>query len=246
MPCQFTKKKKLCKYHESYLQLVFSVTDTSEPRPQCVICIDVLANDSMKPLQIKVTLGQQALYRQTHWSSVIPLIIKGPLQLTTQQCPVSVSRQKSCLEKCRNSLVSWRVMAGWSTFLRTSSLATFWVALMREYPPLSGEALKLLPFTLTYSCETGFSKLTALKTKYRGAQIENDLAVFIQNWEFSSFAEKSRLTFNIELKLSINAGYVGIMTIIIIIIIIEVNNRHPSTVEQFWGPRFAKVWEPLV
>uniref|UniRef100_A0A8C1WTV5 Uncharacterized protein n=1 Tax=Cyprinus carpio TaxID=7962 RepID=A0A8C1WTV5_CYPCA len=56
-------------------------------------------------------------------------------------------------------------------------LSSFWAALVQEYAQLCDAALKiLLPFTLTYLCEAGFSKMTALKTKYRNrAQIEDDL-----------------------------------------------------------------------
>uniref|UniRef100_A0A8P4GAE8 DUF4371 domain-containing protein n=1 Tax=Dicentrarchus labrax TaxID=13489 RepID=A0A8P4GAE8_DICLA len=56
-------------------------------------------------------------------------------------------------------------------------LSSFWAALMQEYPQLCDVALKiLLPFASTYLCEAGFSKMTALKTKYRNrAQIEDDL-----------------------------------------------------------------------
>ena len=65
----------------------------------------------------------------------------------------------------------------------TSSLSSFWVAMMPEYPQLSDIALKmLLLFASTYLCEAGFSKLTALKTKYRNrAQIEDDLRICLSN-----------------------------------------------------------------
>ncbi|KAL2101246.1 hypothetical protein ACEWY4_003007 [Coilia grayii] len=64
-------------------------------------------------------------------------------------------------------------------------LSSFWVALMQEYPQLCDVALKiLLPFASTYLCEAGFSKMTALKTKYRArAQIEDDLRLCLSNIE---------------------------------------------------------------
>ncbi len=47
-------------------------------------------------------------------------------------------------------------------------LSSFWAALMQEYPELCDIASKiLLPFASTYLCEAGFSKMTALKRKYR-------------------------------------------------------------------------------
>ncbi len=64
-------------------------------------------------------------------------------------------------------------------------LSSFWAALMQEYPELCDVALKiLLPFASTYLCEAGFSKMTALKTKYRNrAQIEDDLRLCLSNIE---------------------------------------------------------------
>ena len=47
-------------------------------------------------------------------------------------------------------------------------LAHFWMHVYPEYTDLSNKASKfLMPFTTTYLCETGFSALLALKTKYR-------------------------------------------------------------------------------
>ncbi len=45
-----TKKCNTRKYDVSYLQFGFTVAGTdAEPLPQCVICADLLVNDSMKP-----------------------------------------------------------------------------------------------------------------------------------------------------------------------------------------------------
>ena len=50
----------------------------------------------------------------------------------------------------------------------TSTLASFWIQVKTEYPKLSEIALKtLLPFPTTYLCETGFSTMSVIKTKYR-------------------------------------------------------------------------------
>uniref|UniRef100_A0AAY5L8P1 BED-type domain-containing protein n=1 Tax=Esox lucius TaxID=8010 RepID=A0AAY5L8P1_ESOLU len=62
-------------------------------------------------------------------------------------------------------------------------LSSFWAALMQEYPQLCDVALKIiLPFVSRYLCEAGFSKVTALKTKYRNrAQIEDDLRLCLSD-----------------------------------------------------------------
>lgn len=47
-------------------------------------------------------------------------------------------------------------------------LGQFWMHVYSEYTALSKKALMfLMPFATTYLCETGFSALVALKTKYR-------------------------------------------------------------------------------
>ncbi len=43
--------KKLRRYEEAYQQFGFTVT--ADLRPQCVVCAEVLANDSMKPCKLK-------------------------------------------------------------------------------------------------------------------------------------------------------------------------------------------------
>ena len=48
------RRKVIRKYDQSYLSFGFSWTGTEgEPRPQCVMCGDVLSNESMKPAHLK-------------------------------------------------------------------------------------------------------------------------------------------------------------------------------------------------
>ena len=56
-------------------------------------------------------------------------------------------------------------------------LPDFWIALQAEHPALGNRAVKtLMPFATTYLCESGFSALTSMKTKYRHRLcVENDL-----------------------------------------------------------------------
>ena len=49
-----------------------------------------------------------------------------------------------------------------------TSLAFFWIHVSSEYHELAEIALKaLLPFPSSYLCETGFSTMSLIKTKYR-------------------------------------------------------------------------------
>ncbi|XP_043916349.1 protein FAM200A-like [Protopterus annectens] len=56
-------------------------------------------------------------------------------------------------------------------------LSDFWLHVGNEYPLISQEAMSfLLPFATTYLCETGFSAMTAMKTKYRNKlRVSDDL-----------------------------------------------------------------------
>ncbi|XP_070399390.1 SCAN domain-containing protein 3-like [Nothobranchius furzeri] len=61
----------------------------------------------------------------------------------------------------------------------TTALPVFWIKVMAEYPEIATTALKtLLPFPTSYLCETGFSAMTATKTKLRNKlDISNTLRV---------------------------------------------------------------------
>ena len=65
-------------------------------------------------------------------------------------------------------------------------LHTFWLTVRAEYPLLSDLAVStLLPFVSTYLCESAFSTLTAIKTKYRSSlsNIETALRPALTNIE---------------------------------------------------------------
>jgi hypothetical protein len=63
------------------------------------------------------------------------------------------------------------------------SCIEFWAGVEEEFPHLSRKALNiLLPFAASHLCETGFSAVAAIKTKYRSVMnLENELRVAISN-----------------------------------------------------------------
>ena len=63
------------------------------------------------------------------------------------------------------------------TDISSMSVTKFWIKGLQSYPVLSEIALRLiLPFPTTYLCETGFSSLLVIKSKYRSRLVaENDL-----------------------------------------------------------------------
>lgn len=53
-PVSNSKSTKLRRYDENYLSLGFTKTTINgEERPQCVVCLTVLASDSMKPNKLR-------------------------------------------------------------------------------------------------------------------------------------------------------------------------------------------------
>ena len=83
----------------------------------------------------------------------------------------------------QEQLIELKSDSGLKHLFITSSLSSFWVALMPEFPQLCVIALKMLLLCAsTYLCEAGFSRLTALKMKYRNrAQIEDELRICLSN-----------------------------------------------------------------
>ena len=68
----------------------------------------------------------------------------------------------------------------WKDKLKNASLTQFWANVQSMEPSLSDlckpAATALLPFPTTYLCESGFSTLTMIKTKYRNRlQPEDDI-----------------------------------------------------------------------
>lgn len=63
----------------------------------------------------------------------------------------------------------------------SQTLSEFWLSVERQYPLLGQRAMGiLLPFATSYLCETGFSAVAALKTKYRSQlNIEQELRVAV-------------------------------------------------------------------
>ena len=52
----------------------------------------------------------------------------------------------------------------------------FWIGLRSDYPALANHTETLIPFATMYHCESRFSALTSMKTKYRHRLcVENDL-----------------------------------------------------------------------
>jgi hypothetical protein len=61
------------------------------------------------------------------------------------------------------------------TDFSTMPITKFWIKCLQLYPVLSETVLRLLlPFPTTYLCETGFSSLLVIKSKYRSRLVVED------------------------------------------------------------------------
>ncbi len=87
--------KKLQRYDEAYLQFGFTVT--ADLRPQCVVCAEVLANDSMKPCKLK-----------RHLETKHAGIKNKPAEYLKESLMASISNRQpfQCTALCLNSV--WR------------------------------------------------------------------------------------------------------------------------------------------
>jgi hypothetical protein len=65
------------------------------------------------------------------------------------------------------------------------ALPTFWYSVRQVFPSLSKRALKvLIPFATSYLCESGFSAVAVIKTKYRSRlSLEKEIRVGISQFQ---------------------------------------------------------------
>ncbi len=126
------------------------------------------ASEHLSAMRIQFATYFKEDYRSFAW-------VRDPFVCTANE--LSIDMQEQLIELKSDSRLK--------ELFSSSPLSSFWAALMQEYPELCDVALKiLLPFASTYLCEAGFSKMTALKTKYRNrAQIEDDLRLCLSNIE---------------------------------------------------------------
>ncbi|CAL9700336.1 unnamed protein product [Knipowitschia caucasica] len=87
--------------------------------------------------------------------------IENPFVIQAQDAAGLSSREQ-------DSLVELSCDSSLKLEFTQTHLVRFWILVFKEYPHLADKAIRfLMPFSTTYLCETGFSSLVALKTKYR-------------------------------------------------------------------------------
>uniref|UniRef100_A0AAR2KEL9 DUF4371 domain-containing protein n=1 Tax=Pygocentrus nattereri TaxID=42514 RepID=A0AAR2KEL9_PYGNA len=101
----------------------------------------------------------------------------------------------SWIENPFDSLIDLSCDSALKLIFSQKSLVNFWLHVRSEYPDLSDKAVRfLMPFPTTYLCETGFSMLVVLKTKYRNRlNVEPDIR--LQLSPFDLLLKSKNLTF---------------------------------------------------
>jgi len=88
------------------------------------------------------------------------LWIKNPFIVNTRPPAMSAKEHETFIEMTSDSPLQEK--------FKSIPLVEFRCSSKYEYPQLSQKAeLALLPFAITYTCETGFSTYVSTKTKYR-------------------------------------------------------------------------------
>lgn len=104
-----------------------------------------------------------------HW-------IKQPFQPMKEISSMSLAEQEELIDlQCDEFLKA--------TFEAENSLTRFWISVKEECPKLFQKAIEILiPFATTYLCDTGFSTIAAMKSKYRGRlEVSKELRVALSN-----------------------------------------------------------------
>ena len=79
-------------------------------------------------------------------------------------------------DDAQTELLTLQEDSGAKMKFETESLTVFWSSMAASYPNLCDLAFRHLPFSSTYSCETAFSQLLHIKTKYRNRlEVKYDL-----------------------------------------------------------------------
>jgi len=86
------------------------------------------------------------------------------------------------------------------------SLPEFWIAMKKQYPIVANKAIRtLIPFASSYLCETGFSALAVIKSKYRGKlNTEKEMRIALSKFTPRFDATKTSTAVPLKIKIIIN------------------------------------------
>lgn len=132
----------------------------------------------LKP-SLQLILVQHLSTLSTHFDKYFPENldqydwIRDPFHSTPSPSVLSIVEEEHLLELSCDTSLKLR--------FEKDNIIQFWSNVFQEYPTLSTTALKiLLPFATSYLCETGFSAVAVIKSKYRSQiNLEKEMRVAI-------------------------------------------------------------------
>ena len=190
------------KYSEEFFKYGFTfIVEAGIEKPQYVICNKIMSAESMKPNKMKRHFDAKhpnfagkevqyfknkadgvkknrldfgGKYQQQNMAAIETSYLVA-LRIAKAKKPHTIA--KELLLPATKDIVRALLGAEYVKRLNTISLSNNTVSRRIEYPVLFEIALRLiLPFPTTYLCETGFSSLLVIKSKYRSRLVtENDL-----------------------------------------------------------------------
>ncbi|XP_060616127.2 protein FAM200C-like isoform X1 [Anolis sagrei] len=105
-------------------------------------------------------------------SSYFPNLFDAPFALARNPFTVKVEDVPEAAQKEFVELINSTAAR---TDFSTMPVTKFWINCLQSYPVLSETVLRLLlPFPTTYLCETGFSSLLVIRSKFRGRLVVED------------------------------------------------------------------------
>ncbi|KAG5276716.1 hypothetical protein AALO_G00108910 [Alosa alosa] len=121
--------------------------------------------------------------------------MRNPFEVSLPVSQLSIQEQEQLIDLSSDAALQLQ--------LKKKPLVDFWTEAMVAYPSLAKQAMKvLISFATTYLCESGFSALTAVKTKYRQRlhTVEKDAFNCLQLRQTSqSFVKTCRPTRRIDI-----------------------------------------------
>uniref|UniRef100_A0A3Q1GCF7 C2H2-type domain-containing protein n=1 Tax=Acanthochromis polyacanthus TaxID=80966 RepID=A0A3Q1GCF7_9TELE len=125
-------------------------------------------NDLNLDAEVRDSIVAHLVSLRLQFSEYLPVMaeannwMRNPFSIETSDMPndFTLSEHESLIELSCDETLKSAVKNHW--------LLDFWIKQRGEYPAVSDKAVHfLLPFTMTYLCEKGFSTLAVIKIKYR-------------------------------------------------------------------------------
>ncbi|XP_055549359.1 zinc finger BED domain-containing protein 5-like [Wyeomyia smithii] len=136
--------------------------------------IDNCTNDKTVPKTIKNEITEHLTSLLVEFKTYFPDIKAQDLDLVRNPFRIAVTKVP---DRFQDELIDLQNDSKSKELFEETSQCDFWATMSGPFPNIAERALRvLLPFVSTYLCETGFSAMLQMKTKYRNRlDIEDDM-----------------------------------------------------------------------